>query len=72
MCFGIPDRWTEGWMDGLTEKLIRCGLGNLIGSSTPDAHGLKELFSTVLDRFLQTIHALCVYCKNLVSNTHKQ
>jgi hypothetical protein len=27
------DRQTDGQMDRQTEKLIRCGLGNLIGSS---------------------------------------
>ena len=31
---------------------------------TPAAHGLEELFSTVLERFLQPIHALRVQCKN--------
>jgi hypothetical protein len=43
----------------------------LVGN-TPAAHGLEELFSVVLERFLVPIHALHVYCKNLVGNTHKQ
>jgi hypothetical protein len=33
MCFHIPDRQTNRRTDKQTEKLIRCGLGNLIGSS---------------------------------------
>jgi hypothetical protein len=32
--------------------------------ATPAACGLEELFSTVLERFLQPIHAPRVYCKN--------
>ncbi len=31
---------------------------------TPAARELEELFSAVLERFLQPIHALRVYCKN--------
>jgi hypothetical protein len=31
---------------------------------TPAVHGLEELFSVVLERFLVPIHALRVYCKN--------
>jgi hypothetical protein len=31
---------------------------------TPAARGLEKLFSTVLGRFLQPIHAMRVYCKN--------
>jgi hypothetical protein len=51
--------------DGRTEKLIRCGLGNIsVPLGTPAARGLEELFSTVLERFLLPIHALRVYCKN--------
>ncbi len=33
MCFHIPDRQTNRRTDKQTKKLIRCGLGNLIGSS---------------------------------------
>ncbi len=33
-------------------------------SSTPAARGLEELVSTVLERFLQPIHTMPVYCKN--------
>jgi hypothetical protein len=32
-------------------------------ATTPAAHWLEELFSAVLERFLQPIHALRVYCK---------
>ncbi len=42
------------------------------GQKTPTARGLEELFSAVLERFLQPIHDLCMYCKNWVGNTHKQ
>ncbi len=31
---------------------------------TPAARGLEELFSAVLERFLEPIHNLRVYCKN--------
>jgi hypothetical protein len=41
-------------------------------TNTPAAHGLEELFSAVLERFLQPIHALHVYSKNEVGNTSKQ
>ncbi len=55
------DRQTDGQTDGWTEKLIRCGLGNLsVPPGTPAARGLEELFFAVLERFLQPIHALCV------------
>jgi hypothetical protein len=36
----------------------------LIKSCTPAARGLEELFLAVLERFLETIHNLRVYCKN--------
>ncbi len=50
---------TYSQMDRRTEKLIRCGLGNLsVPPGTPAAHGLEERFSAVLERFLQPIHAL--------------
>ncbi len=39
---------------------------------TPAVHGLEELFSAVLERFLEPFHALRVYCKNWVGNTRKQ
>jgi hypothetical protein len=57
------DRQTDGQMDGQTdirtEKLIRCGLGTLsVPSGMPAVRGLEELFSAVLERFLQPIHAL--------------
>jgi hypothetical protein len=48
-------------MGGQTEKLIRCGLGNLsVPPGTPAARGLEEHSSAVLERFLQPIHALLV------------
>ncbi len=59
----------------IQNKLIRCGLPSLHSSRssiTPAACGLEELFSAVLERFLQPIHALRVYCKNQVGNTSKQ
>jgi hypothetical protein len=31
---------------------------------TPAAPGLEELFTAVLERFLQPIHALHMYCKS--------
>jgi hypothetical protein len=31
---------------------------------TPAARGLEELFFAVLERFVEPIHALHVYCKN--------
>ena len=56
------DGWTDRQTDRQTEKLIRCGLGNLsVPLGTPAVRGLEELFSTVLERFLQPIHALRVY-----------
>jgi hypothetical protein len=33
-------------------------------TTTPAARGLEEHFSAVLERFLQPLHALHVYCKN--------
>jgi hypothetical protein len=39
------DGWTDRQTDGQTEK-------------TPDVHGLEELLSAVLERFLKPIHAL--------------
>ncbi len=32
--------------------------------NTPAARGLEELFSAVLERLLQPLYALHVYCKN--------
>jgi hypothetical protein len=70
---GWTDGRTDGRMDGRmdgqtdrqTEKLIWCGPGNLsVPPGTPTTHGLEELFSAVLERFLQPLHALHVYCKN--------
>jgi hypothetical protein len=56
MCVGI--------LDGRTETLIRLGFPHNVPPGTPAAHGLKELSSAVLERFLEPIHALHVYCKN--------
>ncbi len=63
--FGIPDRQTDRRTDGRTERqtetLIKGGLCNLsVPQGTPAARGLEELFSPVLERFLQPIHALRV------------
>ncbi len=47
------DKWTDRGTDGLTKKLIQCGLDNLlVPPGTPAARGLEELFSDVLERFL--------------------
>jgi hypothetical protein len=48
------------WTEGRTETLIRVGFPHYVPPGTPTARGLEELFSTVLERFLQPIHALHV------------
>jgi hypothetical protein len=44
---------TNGWMN----TLIHGGFPHYISPGTPAAHGLEELFSAVLERFL---HSPCV------------
>jgi hypothetical protein len=59
-------------MDGQIEILIRGWVALLVPSGllvTLAALGLEELFSTVLERFLQSIHDPR---KNLVGNTYRQ
>jgi hypothetical protein len=42
---GQTNRQMDGRMNGLTEKIIRCGLGNLsVSPGTPTARGLEEHF----------------------------
>jgi hypothetical protein len=40
------------------------GLGNFVPQGTPAARELEELFSTVIEKSLEPIHNLRVYCKN--------
>jgi hypothetical protein len=48
-----------------TDRPFKISTWQLRGEpSTPAAHGLEELFSAVLERFLEPILALHVYCKN--------
>ncbi len=58
-------RQTDRQTDEQTEKLIWCGLGNLIGSSRSIIHplhvGWRNFFSIVLEKFLQPINAPRVY-----------
>jgi hypothetical protein len=45
--------------DGQTDREI-----NPVWVGTPAVRGLEELFSAVLERFLEPFHALHLYCKN--------
>jgi hypothetical protein len=45
---------------GIAEILLRALTRGIPEFSTPAAHGLEELFSTLLERFLEPIHALHV------------
>ncbi len=49
----LYSRQTDGQTDGWTDGEI----------CTPTARGLGELVSAVLEKFLELIHALRVYCK---------
>ncbi len=61
---GRMDKQTDRHTDRQTEKLIWCGLGNLsVPPGTPTVRGLEELISAALERFLEPIHDLHVYCK---------
>jgi hypothetical protein len=74
-------RWTV--MEGVNIMVGKCSGDQNLGFyyivcwycsyvRTPTAHGLKELFIAVLERFIKPIHALSVYCRNKIRNTHKQ
>ncbi len=50
--------------EGLSFFIVRGRKMRAVARQAPAARGLEELFSTVLERFLEPIHDLRVYCKN--------